>query len=118
MPRRPSPADHARHYALSFPEVAESPHFDSASFRVRGKIFVTLPAGDEQLHVFVGEDETKAFVAEDGDAFEELWWGKKLWGVRVNLSCAPRAGIEELIDSAWRRKAPKRVVDAFDASEG
>jgi len=33
----------ARRLALSLPEVTEQPHFDMASFRVRGKIFVTVP---------------------------------------------------------------------------
>jgi hypothetical protein len=34
----------ARRLALALPEVTEQPHFDMASFRVRGKIFVTVPA--------------------------------------------------------------------------
>jgi len=31
----------ARRYALSLPEAVEEPHFEYASFRVRGKIFAT-----------------------------------------------------------------------------
>ncbi|MFN3651498.1 MAG: MmcQ/YjbR family DNA-binding protein [Armatimonadota bacterium] len=102
--------DEARDYALSLPEVVEAPHFTWGSFRVGGRIIATVPPDGEHLHVFVDEGETRAAVAEDSSAFEELWWGKKLLGVRVNL---PRAGsdrVRELLDEAWRRRAPKRLL--------
>lgn len=35
--------EEARRLALALPEVQEAPHFDRASFRVRGRIFATLP---------------------------------------------------------------------------
>jgi hypothetical protein len=52
--------------------------------------------------------------AFDPKAFEELWWGKKLAGVRVTLSAARPAAVRDLIETAWRKKAPKAVVAAFD----
>lgn len=107
----------ARRFALSLPEAAEQPHFDMASFRVRGKIFATVPPEGRHLHVFVDDPEVRASVAEDPTAFEELWWGKTLSGVRVNLAKARVAPVRELIEEAWRRKAPKRVVAAFDVRQ-
>jgi hypothetical protein len=39
-----------RELALSFPESVEAPHFDRASFRVRGKVFATIaPDGKSGL---------------------------------------------------------------------
>jgi hypothetical protein len=35
----------ARHFALSLPEAVEAPHFEKSSFRVKGKIFATVPEG-------------------------------------------------------------------------
>ena len=35
--------DDIRALALSLPLAEEHPHFDRASFRVKGKIFATLP---------------------------------------------------------------------------
>jgi len=32
-----------RQFALAMPEASEAPHFDMTSFRVRGKIFATMP---------------------------------------------------------------------------
>lgn len=106
--------DQARALALALPEAHEEPHFDLTSFRVGTKIFATAPEGGDELRVFVDESETKACAAEDPDAYEELWWGKKLSGVRVTLSKADAERVAELLEDAWRRRAPKRVVKAFD----
>ncbi len=106
--------DEARHLAFSLPEVTEAPHFEKASFRVRGKIFATLSEHASHLHVFVDEAETRAAVAEDPSTYEELWWGKRLSGVRVRLSGAAPDRVAELLEEAWRRKAPKRVVAELD----
>lgn len=65
----------ARRLALSLPEATEEPHFDKASFRVRGRIFATVPPDGHHLHVLVDEDEAHAAVADDSTAFEELRWG-------------------------------------------
>jgi hypothetical protein len=67
------------------PEATEEPHFESASFRIRGRIFATLPPDGDHVHVMGDADESRAAAAEGGSAFEELWWSKKHCGVRVHL---------------------------------
>jgi hypothetical protein len=102
--------DAARRFALSLPETTEEPHFEMSSFRVKGKIFTTVPVGGKCLQV-------RALVADDPAAFEEIVWGKRAmidW-IRVVLAKADRQQVEELLEDAWRRKAPKRVVAAFEA---
>ena len=100
---------------MSLPEVVEQPHFDSASFRIRGRIFATIPAQGDRVHVFVPESDVHEAVAEQPAWCEELWWGKRLSGLRIALPDADAAGVNELIIDAWRFKAPKRLVAAFDA---
>lgn len=102
--------DDARSFALSLPEAVEAPHHDMSSFRVRNKIFATVPPEGDRLHVFVDEDDTLAYVAETPAAFEELWWGKQLSGVRVILAAAPDEVVREMLKEAWRRKAPKKLA--------
>ena len=102
--------DQARSYALSLPEATEEPHFDLASFRVRGKIFATVPVDQAHLHVFVAEEERELMTSIDAAAYEKLWWGKKVVGLRVTLAKAKRADVESLLLSAWRRKAPKALT--------
>jgi hypothetical protein len=97
-----------RRLALALPGTVEAPHFEAASFRVGGKIFATLPPGDELLHVFVGEPEIHAATAHDPAAFEELHWGRRLLGLRVRLARADAGLVRELLESAWRQRAPGR----------
>ncbi len=106
----------ARRFALSLPGVTEEPHFEMASFRVRGKIFVTVPPDGAHLHVFVDELEASASAAENPAAFEPLRWGQRVRGVRVRLGPAPDVRVQELIEESWRRKAPKRLAAAYDLS--
>jgi hypothetical protein len=109
--------DTARRFALALPEVNEEPHFEKSSFRVRGKIFATVPLGGKHLHVLADPDETRALIADCPGAFEAIWWGKKVksdW-IRVNLASAETEQVRELLTDAWRLKAPKRLLATFDA---
>lgn len=45
----------ARDLALSFPGATEEPHHGMPSFRVRGKIFATVPDG-QHLRVMIDAD--------------------------------------------------------------
>ena len=86
---------------------------------MKGKIFATEPEGGKQLHVFVGVDEAKALVEEDPAAFEEIHWGKadSPW-VRIHLAKADRVHVLELLEEAWRQKAPPKVLRLHDAARG
>jgi hypothetical protein len=108
--------DTARRFALSLPETTEEPHFDLSSFRVKGKIFATVPPGGKLLHLSVDPDEALALLAQGDGAFEEIVWGKQrqLDWIRVHLAAAQRDQVCELLEDGWRRKAPKRVVAAYD----
>jgi YjbR len=85
-----------------------------SSFRVAGKIFATIPHEGGRVHVFVSDDEVAAYCAEYPAAVEELWWGTKRRGRRVNLGAATVPLLRELLVEAWRRRAPKKTLDAFD----
>lgn len=101
-------ADEVRRLALSHPEAYEADHHGLPSFRVTTKIFATLP-DDEHLHVMVGEDEIRALARDRPAVYQEVWWGKRLTCVRVNLDEADRAEVAELLTDAWGRKAPRRL---------
>jgi hypothetical protein len=99
----------ARQIALSLPDTTEAPHHDISSFRVNQKIFATVPDGTH-LHVMVDEDETAMAVAGCPSGCDELWWGKRLSGVRVDLTQVDRQLLTELLTEAWRRRAPKALL--------
>ena len=98
----------ARTIALALSEATESPHFQSTSFRVRGRIFATSPDADH-LHVFVGEEARSQALALHPGYIEKLPWGAKIVGLRIHLPKAPPAVVAQLLESAWRAKAPRSI---------
>ena len=106
----------ARRLALALPETTEEDHHGIPSFRVRNKIFATVPDG-HHVRVMLDADATRAAVSDDPDAFAELWWGKKLSGVTVTLASADHRRVTELLEEAWRRVAPKRLHPVAEAED-
>jgi hypothetical protein len=103
-----------RRFALSLPEVTEEPHFAMSSFRVKGRIFATLPPDGRYLHVFVDEEQRDLMVSVAPETYERLWWGKKVVGLRVALSAAKPQDVKELLSSAWQRRAPRSLVRSLN----
>ena len=107
--------DDIRGYAMALPEVEEATHFNLPSFKVRGRGFVVIEKGDTHAIVSVDEAETKAAVADDPDAFEEVWRSGRIFvGLRVDLTKASAGRTRGLVEHAWRNKAPKRLVAAYE----
>ena len=100
-----------RSYALTLPEVTEEPHHHFGSFRVRGKIFVTMPPDHEHIHVFVSEPEREQAIAMYPTFAEKLLWGGKVVGVRLALAPAPSSIVKFLVRRAWENKAPKALLN-------
>ena len=98
-----------RRYALSLPEVTEEPHFKLSSFRVRGRIFATLPADESNINIFVGEADRDRALALDPDACEKLWWGASVMGLKVDCARADTALVKELLRLSWLRKALRQL---------
>lgn len=93
-----------RELALALPETTEEPHHEIGSFRVRGKIFATLP-DDQHLRVMLPEQEATAVCAAAPGTCVPLYWGSKLRGVVISIRAAPAALIAELLTEAWHVKA-------------
>jgi hypothetical protein len=102
-------AEQARQLALALPEAVEQDHHGRPSFRVAGKIFATQ--WDEQhMNVMLDEDGIRTAIHDEPDVCEEVWWGKRLAAVRVDLRRADRKMLANLLADAWEGKAPKRLL--------
>jgi uncharacterized protein YdhG (YjbR/CyaY superfamily) len=97
----------ARRHALSLEATAEAPHHDYASFRVRGKIFATVPPDGEHLHVFVPPDERDRALALYPGCMTRLSWGQKVLGLRIHLPQAPAPAVNALLDAAYAARVAK-----------
>lgn len=98
--------------ALDLPEAVEGQHFGRADFRVDGKIFATLGLAKEGFGVLLLSPEQQAGMIQDApEIFSPVpgGWGRK-GSTRVLLAKVPRDILEAALRSAWRRKAPRRLL--------
>jgi hypothetical protein len=104
--------DLTRRLALRLPEAVEADHHGMASFRVRGKIFATVP---DETHVRVMADEAEilAAIAEHPGVCEPFYWGRRLACVVVDVTRVPEDALNELLTEAWLRKAPATLTRDF-----
>lgn len=92
---------------MSLEAVTEEPHHDYSSFRVRGKIFVTIPPDEEFIHVFVGEEDRERALALYPEFTEKLLWGGKVMGLRVRLASAKATAVKALVSRAYETRVQK-----------
>jgi len=97
-----------RRHALALPEVTEAPHHHYSSFRFRGGIFVTVPPGEDVIHVFLDDDRRERALAMYPEWTEKLMWGRKALGVRVTLAAADAGAVKALVSAAYARRAGRR----------
>ncbi|HEY6395883.1 MAG TPA: MmcQ/YjbR family DNA-binding protein [Solirubrobacteraceae bacterium] len=100
--------EQARRIALALPEAAERDHHGRPSFRVAGRIYATL-WDEHHMNVMVDEPGIHTAVQAAPNACEEVWWGKRLAAVRVDLRSASAELLAELLADAWETKAPERL---------
>ncbi len=99
----------ARQLALALPEAVEQDHHGRPSFRVTGKIFATQ-WDETHMNVMLDEGGILTATHDDPAACEEVWWGKRLAAVRVDLDRTDKEQLASLLADAWEGKAPKRLL--------
>ena len=98
-----SPA-RVRAWALALPGAVEKDHHGFPSFRVAGRIFATLP-DEGHLNVMLEEAGIRAGLEAHGDCCEAQLWGARLAALRVDLSAADAARVQDWLADAWDRRA-------------
>ena len=107
-----------RKIALSLPETSERPTYGrTPGFRVKDKLFLRIRSEAEGgLVVFVSDlGEKEAMLQSEPKKFFTTAHYDGYATVLVNLKAVGVRELRELITSSWRLKAPKRVLQAFDA---
>jgi hypothetical protein len=98
-----------RRMAMALLGTTESPHHRYTSFRVRGRIYATAPVEGGSLHVFLDEEDRDRMVRLEPGVYEQLGWGRKVVGLRVDLARAKPDDVAGLLRAAWQRKLPRRA---------
>jgi hypothetical protein len=102
---------------MAWDAVTEEPHHHFSSFRVRGKIFVTIPPDGQYLHIFVNEELRESAVVMYPEFVEKLLWGGKVVGLRVDLHSAKASVVKSLVENAYNTRVAKDAAPKVSKSK-
>ena len=81
------------------------------AFRVADKPFVSIEKNNTHAGFALDKADIASLVAQAPDVYEEVWQsGKYLIGVRVELKRISAKQLKHLVELAWRKKAPKKLI--------
>ena len=113
-----STEDDVRELALALPRTTERPSYGTPGFRVADRLFARMWDGDEEGVLVVwtgGTDEKEGLVATDP---ERVFTTPHYDGhphVLVRLARVDRDELADLLEDAWRVRAPARALAERDA---
>ena len=88
--------------ALAFPEVAELPHFQKISFRVKKKIFATLSASSCIASVKLSLVDQSVFCSIDKTIIYPVpnKWGLQGW-THINLEKIKKTMLQDILQTSF-----------------
>ncbi|MFD1813883.1 MmcQ/YjbR family DNA-binding protein [Rhodococcus gannanensis] len=97
-------------FAVGLPEVEESTWYRTPALKVAGKGFARLrDEAEGGLVLMCGLDEKAALLASGDPAFYTTPHYDGYGAILVDLGRVDPAQLEELVEEAWRLKAPARL---------
>jgi hypothetical protein len=119
MPRRaPITLATVRRLALAFPGVEEGLSYGTPGFRVRGRFLARMWEDGETLVVKCGDDERDFRMKADPETFFVTDHYRGYPTVLVRLKLVDEDDLRAVLEEAWRRQAPKRLVKEYDQRRG
>ncbi|GAA2384430.1 MmcQ/YjbR family DNA-binding protein [Nonomuraea africana] len=108
-------ADDVRRIALGLPETAERAMYGTPAFYVKTKWFARIrEEGDVLVLPVSSEEHKRELVAAAPGTFFTLPHYDGHAVVLVRFAAVDADELAELLADAWRLRAPKRVLAAFD----
>ncbi|KIF78516.1 hypothetical protein QR77_02485 [Streptomyces sp. 150FB] len=105
-----------RRIALSLPETVEKEAWGMPTFRVAGKMYITVPDDRTSFAVRCPRHERTELIAAEPEKF----WvppheASSAW-VRVRLAALDDAGeLYDILLDSWQQAAPPRLTEVFTA---
>jgi hypothetical protein len=103
-----------RQRALALPGVEEGTSYGTPAFKVRGKLFVRLHQSGDSLVVRIEADERAMRMRADPETYYITDHYRDYPWVLVRLCSVSPEDLGELLEDAWRRIAPARLVAEYD----
>lgn len=115
MPNSPLDWEHVVTLAQAeLPEVEVSTSYGTPALKVRKKLFARLREDSEHLVLFVDFMEREALVRSSPEVFSVTPHYVDWPMVLVRLDRVDPGELRELVIESWRRRAPKRLLAAYD----
>jgi hypothetical protein len=96
-------------FALSLPEAVESAHQGTRDFRVRSKIFLTVPDQDFcVVRLTPDQQHMTLAIAPEETAAVPGGWGLR-GSTRLFYGLASDALVQDLVRKSWQNAAPKTL---------
>lgn len=109
--------DQFRAAALTLAEAVESSHMGHPDFRVRNKIFASLPTDGVGVVKLSLDEQAAACDTHTDRCRPAKGWGRHGW-TELDLDGIDPGDVAELLLSAWCVVAPRRLVEAHHPPEG
>ncbi len=103
-----------RRLALAFPGVEEGLSYGTPGFRVRGRFLARMWEDGETLVVKCGDDERDFRMKADPETFFVTDHYRGYPTVLVRLKLVQEDVLQAVLEEAWRRQAPKRLIKEYD----
>jgi hypothetical protein len=113
--RPPVTFDTLRKLARQLPEAEESRSYGTPALKVRGKLFVRLKEDGETIVLRTDAFEREHLLRDAPQTFFITDHYRDYPYVLVRLAAVTERAMRELLEDAWRRVAPRRLVAARDA---
>ncbi|MCC3776554.1 MmcQ/YjbR family DNA-binding protein [Streptomyces sp. UNOB3_S3] len=110
-------ADDIRRIALSLPETVEKEAWSMPTFRVAGKMYITIPDDQTSFAVRCPRHERTELIAAEPEKF----WvppheASSSW-VRVRLAALEDMDeLRDILVDSWKQAAPERLLESLPAA--
>jgi len=113
---RPATPEIIRDLARHLPDTEESTSYGTPALKVRGKLFARLKEDGETLVLRTDAFERTHLMHEDPGTFFITDHYREYPWVLVRLDTVSKEQLRALLEGAWRRVAPKKLVASYDAT--
>ena len=107
--------DDLRRIALGLPEVEEKLAWEvDITFRVRDKIFAVMGQDGNEASIKATLEVQQALVSSEPETYSVSHYTGRFGWTTVKLAGIQADELRDMLEDAWRRTAPKRLVAAYD----
>jgi hypothetical protein len=104
-----------RRLALALPGMEEGTSYGTCAFRVRGAFVARLREDGESLVVKLDFEARDLLLEADPEVYFTTDHYRGYPSVLVRLSRVRADALRSVLEQAWRRAAPRRLIASYDA---